>query len=539
VRRQAWSAEGGEHASSAQEAPSTQEATAEAHHEAHRAATEFRKSTSIQIACKRWHAGLSATSLLKLQAAVELLVTWSPVQVGTVFTGSDIVIHVLHAFAREWKIIFDKDVVFQARLQCESDEEVQHFLLNVFGEGLQGPHLFKDAAHLQNLSAFCERTKSEVVVPPLHMVVAGVVCVDRSPMNTKSSSMVNCVQNSSGETGESASLLLSFIDKCRPNIVLLECVKGLAQKVSWAALSDSEYISQEFASRNYGCLEATVAAENHGSQARRSRLYWPALKGQDIRLADVQTAIAETKIGKLPLECFIDKDAQEQEDFEFALEDELSASTRAAKRPKDAPKWQDFHMAMFLKGGLSWPPTSADWKSLPQNMTAAMESAGKRISERQKEILYYLEKTEPYACHGNPQWVNILHSMEFLVGQEATREAYSEEIPTLTTKAQIWMRQCDGDGHEECFHRLLSGENMMELIGWDRSYYNGSSDRFSQKLLTHLAGNAFSAFGIGPVLLATFVNLAGAGGHPRRAEEAIIIDEEGSDHSIDAEDDDR
>jgi site-specific DNA-cytosine methylase len=519
VRLQAWSTP----ATNTQEAPSSPEAN-EQDHEPHFAAKEFQRLTSIQIACKRWHAGLSATSLLKLQAAVELLVTWSPVQVGTLFSGSDIVMHVLDAFAREWKIIFDKDVVFHARLQCESDEEVQHFLLNVFGEGVQGPHLFKDAAHLQSLSAFCERTKSVVVVPPLHMVIAGVVCVDRSPLSTKSSSMVNCVQNGTGTTGESASLLLGFIDKCRPDIVVLECVKGLAQKVSSVALSDSEYIAQEFASRDYGCLEAAVAAENHGSQARRLRLYWPALKGRDIRLADVQTAIAETKIGKLPLECFIDKSAQEQEDIELFMEDEMLNSTRAAKRPKES-----------FKADLIWPPTKKDWKSLPKSMRDGIEISGQRISERQKEVLYYLEKTEPYASHGNPQWVNILLSMEFLIGQDGTREAYSDEIPTLTTKAQIWMRQCEGDDPEDVFHRLLSGENMMELIGWDRCFYNGSSDRFSQKLLTHLAGNAFSAFGIGPILLATFVNLVGAGGHPRRAEEAISIDEDGSDHSIDAE----
>ena len=42
---------------------------------------------------------------------------------------------------------------------------------------------------------------------------------------------------------------------------------------------------------------------------------------------------------------------------------------------------------------------------------------------------------------------------------------------------------------------------MMRLVGFDSSMYNGEEQMMEHELLKQMAGNAFSAFAFGPVLM--------------------------------------
>lgn len=73
-------------------------------------------------------------------------------------------------------------------------------------------------------------------------------------------------------------------------------------------------------------------------------------------------------------------------------------------------------------------------------------------------------------------------------------------MPTLTTKSQIWARW----SLEE--QRLLSGAELLAFIGFDRGCIRPSKKALAGPL-SRLAGNAFSAFGIGPVILGALDHL--------------------------------
>jgi hypothetical protein len=53
-------------------------------------------------------------------------------------------------------------------------------------------------------------------------------------------------------------------------------------------------------------------------------------------------------------------------------------------------------------------------------------------------------------------------------------------------------------------YRVLSGKELMSLIGWDPSFYQDELQETHDAVLSNLAGNAFSGFAAAPLLIATF-----------------------------------
>ena len=81
------------------------------------------------------------------------------------------------------------------------------------------------------------------------------------------------------------------------------------------------------------------------------------------------------------------------------------------------------------------------------------------------------------------------------------------------------MRVVTGTPNDSIFIRALSGEELMLLIGWNTQMWSKSApaSKFSENLLTSLAGNAYSAYCIGPILI-TALALAG---HVQQLSESI------------------
>ena len=79
-------------------------------------------------------------------------------------------------------------------------------------------------------------------------------------------------------------------------------------------------------------------------------------------------------------------------------------------------------------------------------------------------------------------------------------------VPTITGNAHIVMRRFRiSEGGAEVFEvRLLEGFELMNIIGFDTCFY--VPGQCLKKIpLSSLAGNAFSAFACGPVVLSCFV----------------------------------
>ena len=104
------------------------------------------------------------------------------------------------------------------------------------------------------------------------------------------------------------------------------------------------------------------------------------------------------------------------------------------------------------------------------------------------------------------------------------------------------MRVVTGTPNDSIFIRALSGEELMLLIGWNTQMWSKSApaSKFSENLLTSLAGNAYSAYCIGPILI-TALALAG---HVQELSESINSgkrkreDNENDDHPMEEVDDD-
>ncbi|KAI4268831.1 MAG: hypothetical protein L6R35_006726 [Caloplaca aegaea] len=463
------------------------------------------EDTPLEQAVRQWHQGLSSSQLIDLQETARQLEIKSPLFIGTALSGSDIVVYSLQVLSRHWRELFGCNVQFVSAYACDNDPTVQEFLASHVLH--DDSALFPDVEHLLRESALNLLTRSVQIVPYVDIFVAGITCTDRAKTNGSAFKMVNCVQTGAGKTGEAAHLVLQVISKVRPELVILECVSGLAQNTKSSKQSDAEYIVNRLRQLGYGAGTITTDAQEHGSVARRraplcmpatlhdqwpwrSRLYWIAVRRRLLDEETVRQWVAATRIPSIPFETFM-KHAPDgieaaprfdrplnssgrphyrrQDLFEVDDRDDVPCAPSAPKRPREDAKYHDEHMRLYLDARLRWPPGPEDFEKLPRAFCKALEAA--RLTTRQKEVLYYLEHVSVFEAPvgSGPWFLDVNMSIGFLSGQDGSRMGYSMVMPTLTTKSQIWCPTSPGTP--------VTGP------------------------LTQLAGNAFSAFGIGPVVL--------------------------------------
>ena len=126
------------------------------------------------------------------------------------------------------------------------------------------------------------------------------------------------------------------------------------------------------------------------------------------------------------------------------------------------------------------------------------------------EIAVYLHATFPYTPEA-PDFCDVNPSLERLVHTaDKPRNPWSECVSTLTASCSILMRHHEkGSGQTQSGDavvlRLLRGKELMSIIGWFEwntlNEQNESEELEADAFLTSLAGNAFSAYSVGPALL--------------------------------------
>ena len=121
---------------------------------------------------------------------------------------------------------------------------------------------------------------------------------------------------------------------------------------------------------------------------------------------------------------------------------------------------------------------------------------------------------------------------------ETKKSIWSALIPTLTSQSSILMRfKPLGSAPTECpLLRLLTGKELMSVAGWTADMWGRDQpgEILDDAVLTDLAGNAFPAFAIGPIML---IALSNAGWHhepfPGRCADECSSDEvEGDSDSL-------
>ena len=407
--------------------------------------------------------------------------------IGTGFSGSDITHHVVQAMADLWEETLSVRLSFKFLFACELDPRKRAFLRNEFPSlGI----IFCDMEHLSLVSAKNDVTGSVTPIPFVHLFIGGFVCVDRSKLNVRRRQNKNCVQDGTGKTGSSFAMVYDYLKQCKPWVFILENVTDLGAKSDDKDQSDLEFIVASCKDIGYEVKVLTVNARDYGPVAVRTRHFYIGYQccGRFAvaagRGSEIYSTVQRVKIPILPVKNFLP-----------GLWD-IDVVDRHIKRPRLDPAYKDDHLSIYRENDLEWPPKMTD-------MPAGFVNAARALSEREKEIVYLLEQTEPYPEEpGVAQFVDVNKSLLYLLGKEGNKQAFSESAPTLSSTTHLWMRCDRGHGIGKSWV-LLPSIYLMSFVGWDRSFYRETED---DDLLLSLAGNAFSAFSIGAVLMGLMVH---------------------------------
>lgn len=157
------------------------------------------------------------------------------------------------------------------------------------------------------------------------------------------------------------------------------------------------------------------------------------------------------------------------------------------------PTCRDEHISAYREAELRYPPVLSDFD-------LALQDAVRPLGERMREMILYVEQTEPWAEIGVPQFFDANMSAKFLLS--SGKSVFSPRCPTLAASSKIWARvQVDARTRKWA---LLPGQLLMKLVG----YPGKLPEAGNSSLMTSFAGNAFSGFTIGPFWMALMPALA-------------------------------
>lgn len=160
---------------------------------------------------------------------------------------------------------------------------------------------------------------------------------------------------------------------------------------------------------------------------------------------------------------------------------------------KKVYKFQEQHADIYAASNVNHPP---EITAFPQGF----QDAALELTQRAIEVVIYAEETEPWTSERMvPQFLDCNMSLKF-ASSNGNRAMFSFEVPTLATTTILWMRVRLEDGTK--LWRLVKGKYLLRLVG-----YGDPKTGVSDKDVQLLAGNAFSGFAVGAVLLAIFANV--------------------------------
>ena len=104
---------------------------------------------------QRAHRQMGAGNMLKLIKNLRSLAAKHGgfIDVGTLCSGCDLIMHVLLEMVEEWKDIWDIDLEVRHLYACEVDPDRQKFLINTWGPAC----VFADITKMHDDRAFCVR----------------------------------------------------------------------------------------------------------------------------------------------------------------------------------------------------------------------------------------------------------------------------------------------------------------------------------------------------------------------------------------------
>ena len=162
------------------------------------------------------------------------------------------------------------------------------------------------------------------------------------------------------------------------------------------------------------------------------------------------------------------------------------------------------HLEAFKAASLEWPP---DLGSICHIVDMS------DMRRRDGEIAYFAYFAFKDDHQGKPgeilDFYDGNHTLKRLLGKQVVTDMGRDElksffrinVPTMTSHSKLVVRTTV-DGNVTSM-RSLAGSECMRLIGWPETLADKFDDEYPKDLMVSFAGNAFSAFMMGPVISAT------------------------------------
>ena len=433
----------------------------------------------LRLAIEKWDAGLTADATTELLTGLKGMAS-KVRRIGTGFTGCEITFQVLSALCDFWAEKYSVTIPIELAFCCELDDEKAAWLQHKHPNcGFIG----RDVAELSRTRAWNRVTNGFDVVPPCDLWLGGFVCVDKSKLNRNRGAHADGIQTNSGSTGATFRYARDYLEENKPPAFVLENLKELKIEKVGHELSDLDFVLEELRNIGYTVSANVYQASDYGSLADRARTWIRGFLGDNQRkIQHCHSMMAMLKTPILPPTLYFGEEFEELDLINASLEE------KGGCRVAD-PDWGDKHIEAFREAELPYPPKLS---SLP----SALQHALLPLEDRAREVVIFAEKTEPWPkTFRTPQFMDCNLSMQYLQGSTGNREFFSETCPTLSGNCKIWVRVQLSESERKW--AFLPGWMLMRLIGYPGLPHDFEND----KLMTSFAGNAFSGFSIGPVLM--------------------------------------
>lgn len=447
-------------------------------------------------ALEQWHRKLPVHLVRALRA--RLKDTDGFISVGTACSGTDIAVMLLEWMFDFWNEAYGVRLRMRQRFATEKNADVQRFLLQQFPDC---EALIPDVEHLGSKWAptiglehiNTKETGRLIIMPGVHIYIAGFVCRARSRLNGKSHQNKGCVEAGTASTGRSFKAVIDYVVKHRPRAVVLENLETLLETAEDGSC-DGDYIIRFLQDLGYKARAFCIDARLYGSVPRRDRVFWVALITDDPTRMDLLASIIEaTRIGTVGTI------------FDYLLDDSCRQVSNTSPSGTDPDKdylFKDEHMRLFDCLGLAWPPARGILESLDH------------LDQRPYEVSIYVHTAFPHKPELDTQkpvrveYFDVNQTLGRLCGPEGEQNPWTTTFPTLTGSGQYVMRYaedihfgsgCFDDPEFSLVYRHVDGLELLQLIGWPMDEIRG--DFPSHSVGSSMAGNAFSGFAVGPVLM--------------------------------------
>jgi site-specific DNA-cytosine methylase len=454
------------------------------------------KVSPLRAGLKRWSDAVPPPFVGAYRAGVEELSTLD-FDVGTAFSGSGMVEHALNLLVEFWKKEYNLQVRVRYRFACEIVDSKRRFLDSQF----HMDYLFSNAMHLCDAKAYCTKAKTYVAVPSVDFFGGGFSCKSKSRQNNSRPKVASVIRDApESETAQTWEMTKNYILSKKPLFIALEnvmdCTRGGSE-------SDCEEVLK--ALRKYYCMDVVeIPAQDYGSVPIRNRLYFIGY-----RMSDKVLGKAKLRLVKQLLQSFVIPKNERFGHEEFLVprfqfpagnsDEDSGLVFRQEKAVYEAAEYKVEHMAAFDVIKEPWPPSS---ESLSKVVSINDIGVVETLSRRGVEVLYWtLTKFPEMAEDCDVEFLNWNMSLKRLAGEEFNKNPFEgPHAGTLLGTTKLLMRVRNPKDHRGWGLRALGGLELLSFAGFHLDFVKNHMD-FSDDLLGNLAGNAFSGFAIGPLLV--------------------------------------